>query len=84
VDIKTVPLSPLETDLRGTLIEYADSGSVMIVELPDQRLIAFQPLDATEDDDLANELLASNAAFRDLVARSKAGVRKPFPLGPDS
>ena len=82
MDIKTVPLIRLETDLRGTLNECADTGSVMVVELPDKRLIAIQSLDATDDDDLVNELLASNPAFRAMVAKSKAGARKPFPLGP--
>jgi hypothetical protein len=53
------------------------------VELPDQRLVAIQPLDATEDDDLINELLESNPRFRELVAKSKAGPRKPFPLEPN-
>jgi hypothetical protein len=81
VDIKTIPLDRLEADLRGTLSECADSGSIMVVELPGQRLIAIQSLEGTEDDDLVNELLASNPAFRAMVARSKAGPRKPFPLG---
>jgi hypothetical protein len=56
----------------------------MIVELPDQRLIAIQSLDATEDDDLVNELIASNPAFRAMVAKSKAGPRKPFPFDPEA
>jgi len=83
VDIKTIPLNLLEADLRGTLSECADSGSIMVVELPDQRLVAIQSLEATEDDDLINELLTSNPAFRAMVAKSKAGPRKPFPLGPE-
>jgi hypothetical protein len=79
VDIKTIPLKLLEADLSGKLSECADSGSIMVVELPDQRLVAIQSLECTEDDDLVNELLASNPAFRALVAKSKAGPRKPFP-----
>jgi hypothetical protein len=79
VDIKTVSLSHLESDLRGTLRECADTGSVIVVELPDQRLISIQSLDATGDDDLVNELLASNPAFRAMAAKSRAGPRKPFP-----
>jgi len=78
--IKTIPLSRLEADLRGALNECADSGSTVVVELPDRRLVAIQPLDPTEDDDLINELLASDPSFRELVAKSKAGPRKPFPL----
>jgi hypothetical protein len=84
VDIKTIPLSQMQADPTGTLTECADSGSVLVVELPDRRLVAIQPLDAAEDDDLINELLERNPAFRDLVAKSKAGPRKPFPLETDS
>lgn len=76
--IKTIPLSRLEADPRGTLNECADSGQALVVELPDQRLIALQPLDPTEDDELTSELLESNAAFQLLVAKSKASPRKPF------
>jgi hypothetical protein len=82
MDIKTIPLSRLEADLIGALRECADSGSTLVVELPDRRLLAIQPLDPTEDDDLINELLQSNPSFRDLVAKSKAGSRKPFPPSP--
>ena len=82
--IKTIPLSRLEADLRGALNECADSGSTVVVELPDRRLVAIQPLDPTEDDDLINELLASDPSFRELVAKSKAGARKPFPLDPEA
>ena len=76
--IKTIPLSQLEADPRGTLNECADSGKTFLIELPDHRLIAVQPLDGSEEDDLVSELLESNAAFQALVARSKASPRKPF------
>jgi hypothetical protein len=79
--IKTIPLSRLEADPRGTLSECADSGQAVVVELPDQRLIAIQPLEAVDDDELTSELLESNAAFQALVAKSKAGPRRPFPAG---
>ncbi len=78
MDIKTIPLSRLEADLRGTLNECADSGQALVVELPDQRLLAIQPLETAEDDDLVSDLLESNAAFQALVAKSKASPRKPF------
>ena len=84
MDIKTIPLNRLETDLKGTLSECAESGSILVVELPDHRLVAIQSLEAAEDDDLVNELLASNPAFREMVAKSKAGPRKPFPLGSEA
>ncbi len=80
--IKTIPLSRLEADPRGTLNECADSGNAVLVELPDQRLVALQPLDGGEDDSLVDELLQSSEEFRALVARSKAGPRKSFPLKP--
>ena len=79
--IKTISLSSLETDLEKTLDECAESGQTLIVELPDQRLVAIQSLDPNEDDSLMDELLASNPRFQALVAKSKASPRKPFPSG---
>jgi hypothetical protein len=76
--IKTIPLSRLEADPRGTLSECADSGEAFVVELPGQRWVAIQPLEPSDDDALVDELLQTSAAFRDLVAKSKAGPRKPF------
>jgi hypothetical protein len=46
--------------------------------MPDQRLLAIQSLDPQEDDQLMDDLLASNAQFQELVAKSKASPRKPF------
>jgi hypothetical protein len=79
--IKTIPLSRLETDLKKTLNECAESGETVVVEMPDQRLLAIQLLEPREDDSLIDELLASNAKFRALVAKSKASPRKPFVPG---
>ncbi len=79
--IKTIPLSRLQTDLQKTLIECSDSGETVVVEMPDQRLLAIQPLDPREDDDLVNELLASNAKFREMVAKSKNSPVKSFSTG---
>jgi hypothetical protein len=76
--IKTIPLSRLETDLKKTLSECAESGDTVVVEMPDQRLLAIQSLDPQEDDTLMDELLASNPKFQELVAKSKRGPRKPF------
>jgi hypothetical protein len=76
--IKTIPLSRLETDLKKTLNECVESGQMVVVEMPDQRLLAIQPLDPQEDDSLMDELLASNAKFQELVAKSKRSPRKPF------
>jgi hypothetical protein len=79
MDIKTIPLSRLEADLQGTLRACADSGQAFIIELPDLRWVAIQSLDPSEDDSLTSDLLESNAAFRALVAKSKASPRKSFP-----
>jgi hypothetical protein len=78
--IKTIPLSLLATDLAKTLNECAESGQTVVVEMPDQRLLAIHPLDPHEDDSLIDELLASNPKFQALVAKSKTGPRKPFSL----
>jgi hypothetical protein len=78
MDIKTIPLSRLETNLQATLLECADSGQAVVVTLPDRRLIAIQSLDAAEDDSLVDDLLESNPEFQSLVAKSKASPRKPF------
>ena len=80
MNIKTISLSRLETNLQATLVECADSGQAVVVMLPDQRLIAIQALDAAEDDSLMDDLLQSNPEFQTLVAKSKAAPRKPFPL----
>ena len=79
-----MPLSRLEADPTGALSECADSRSIMVVELPDHRLVAIQSLESTEDDDLIDDLLANNPRFWELVAKSKAGRHKPFPTGPDT
>jgi hypothetical protein len=79
--IKTIPLSRLETELAKTLNECVESGETVVVEMPDQRLLAIQPLDPQEDDTLMEELLTSNPKFQALVAKSKAGPRKPFSMG---
>ena len=78
MDIKTIPLTQLETDLRGALNECADSGEPLLVELPDQRRIAIHPVPSTNDDSLIDDLLATNPAFQALVEKSKAGLPKPF------
>jgi hypothetical protein len=82
--IKTIPLSQLEADPKGTMNECADSGQALVIELPDHRLISVQPLGGSEDDELVSELLQSNAAFQGLVAKSTASPRKPFTADPSS
>ena len=79
--IKTITFSRLETDLEKTLNECAASGQTVVVEMPDQKLLAIQSLDPQEEDGLIDELLQSNPEFQALVSKSKASPRKPFPLG---
>jgi hypothetical protein len=43
--IKTIPLSRLETELKETLSTCAESGETVVVEMPDGRLLAIQPLE---------------------------------------
>lgn len=78
MNIKTIPLSRLEENPGQTFSECADSGETLVIELPNERFVAIQPLDPSDDDDLVDRLLESNAAFRALVAKSKAGPRSPF------
>jgi len=80
VAIKTIPLSRLETELRQTLSDCADSGSTVVVELPGKRFVSIQALEPDEDDDLTDYLLETNPSFRELLERSKASPRKPFEL----
>lgn len=75
---KTIPLSRLEMELHKILNECAKSGETVVVELPDQRLLAIQPLEPQGDDSLIDELIQTNPKFQALVAKSKASPRKPF------
>jgi hypothetical protein len=77
-------LSRLEKVLEKALDECAGSGQTLVVELPDQRLLAILPLDPAEDDSLTDEPLASSPRFQQLVAKSKASPRKPFRTGDES
>jgi hypothetical protein len=76
------PAQPPGNKLKKTLNECADSGETVVVEMPDQRLLAIQSLDPQQDDSLIDELLASNPRFQALVAKSKASPRKSFAFAP--
>ena len=76
--VRTIPLSQLKSDLVERLIQCAESGETLVVELPGQRLVAIQPLDPQEDDDLIDRLLETNPGFRALVAKSKTSSRGGF------
>ncbi len=82
MDIEVIPLSQLQTDAPGLLTKCCDSGQPVVVELPDHRFVAIQPLDADdEEDSLVNELIDTNADFRALIEKSAASARKPFEAG---
>ena len=79
MDIEVIPLSQLQTDTPGLLTKCCDSGQSVVVELPDHRFVAIQPLDAADEDDtLVSDLIDTNADFRALVEKSAASPRKPF------
>ena len=78
MNIKTIPLSRLETELRATLDECADSGQTVVVELPGDRLVMIQSLEPADDDDLVDRLIETNPKFRAMLAKAKASPTKPF------
>jgi hypothetical protein len=55
-----------------------DSGQSLVVELPNRGLISIQPVEP--DDDLVNDLIEHNPAFRALLEKSLASPRVPFPF----
>ena len=76
MDTKVIPLRELQTDTEGYLRRCLESGQSLVVQLPDSGLVAIQPLQ--DDDDLVNELIEHDTAFRALLAQSAASPRKPF------
>ena len=54
--------------------------SLVVVELPDHRLLAIQPsyIARDEDDSLVSDLIESNVGFRALLKKSAAAPRKPL------
>lgn len=76
--IKRIPLSQLESNPTTTLQDCCDSGQSFVIEVPDHRLVAIRPLEPSADDDLTSSLLETNAEFRALVEKSRAGPRRPF------
>lgn len=80
MSIKTIPLSRLEESLAETLTECSESGDTVVVELPEGRLLAIHSLDPQEDDDLIDDLIASNPRFQALLEKSRSSPRKAFPF----
>jgi hypothetical protein len=71
---KVIPLSDLRADPEGVLRRCYDSGQTLVVELPDGGSISIRPVE--EDDDLVNQLIEHNPAFRELLAKSIASPRE--------
>ena len=51
-------------------------GQQLVVELPDHRKVTIKAFE--EDDNLINDLIENNAAFRAKLAKSASSKRKPF------
>jgi hypothetical protein len=68
-----------QTDPEGVLRRCYDSSQALVAELPDRGFISIRPVE--EDDDLVNQLIEHNPAFRGLLAKSIASPREPFPFG---
>ena len=81
MNIKTIPLSSLDADLKGPLSECAASGQAVVVQLPDQSLLAIQPLDPQEDEQLIDQLLKTNPRFQEIV-NGDIGLVPLFTLTP--
>jgi hypothetical protein len=81
MDTNIIPLSELREDPEGLLRRCCDSGEPLVVALPDHRLVRIEPV---PDDDLVDDLIETNAAFRELLDRSRTSPRRPFPLEDES
>ena len=79
MDTKVIPLSDLQADPEGVLRRCYDSGESLVVKLPDRGLISIRAVE--EEDDLVNQLIEHNPAFRELLSKSIASPREPFPFG---
>lgn len=79
MDPKVISLSDLQADPKRVLRQCYDSGQALVVELPHRGMISIRPVE--EDDDLVNQLIERNPAFREFLAKSIASPREPFPFG---
>ena len=77
--IEVIPLSRLQSETSGVLARCCDSGSPVVVELPDHRFVAIHPLDSDdESDSLVSELLETCEEFRVLLKKSVDSPRQTF------
>jgi hypothetical protein len=79
---KVISLRDLQVDPVGVLSRCSDSGQPVVVELPNHGLVSIQPVES--DDDLINDLIEHNPAFRALLEKSLASPRVPFPFDSSS
>ncbi|MGO9465730.1 MAG: hypothetical protein ACLQIB_37685 [Isosphaeraceae bacterium] len=78
MDTKVIPLSELQADPEAVLRKCFDAGETLVVALPNRGLVSIQPIEP--DDDLVNDLIEHNAAFRALLVKSLASPRESFPF----
>ena len=78
MDTRVIPLSDLQADPEGILSRCYETGQSLVVELPNHGLVSIQPLEP--DDDLADDLIEHNPAFRALLEKSLSSGREPFPF----
>lgn len=74
---KVMSLSEFQTGTETILRDCCDSHETVVVELPDHRRVTIQ---SSDDDDLIDRLIETNAEFRELLRKSAAGPRHPFPF----
>ena len=77
--MRIIPVTQLESGLRATLNQCAETGEALVVEMPDGKLLLIERLDVQQGDSRVDDLLATNPDFRELVAQSMASPRRPFP-----
>jgi hypothetical protein len=72
-------------DLTTTLSECAGNGDTLVIQMPDDRLLTVRSLDPTDDqdDDLINQLIDHNPAFRAMLERANQGKAVPFEFDAD-
>jgi hypothetical protein len=76
MDTRVIPLSDLQADAAGVLARCYDSGEALVVELPNRGLVSIQAVEP--DDDLVNDLIEHNPAFREQLAKSLSSPREPY------
>ena len=79
MDIKTVPLSWLETNLQAALVSARIRAKRSLSRCPTNDWSLFRHSRRRKTIRWSMISLQSNPEFRTLVAKSKAGPRKPFP-----